>query len=792
MVSKRERFFADIPAGLEDWVANRLVSAHLRILVALILGHLFNAVFVAISFYGIAPQGWIATAVAATIILCVHRYWLGTGERRKAARRDPRSAILRLEINSLALGALSSVSLFGLMEIGSPMHQILLAVVGTTMIAAAAYTMRTLPRAAIVYIVLIGTGLIAGMLRAGSLPAVSAAVLVGASALLHCRMALTAHKLFVVRIVRERELSASVNTVKMLLNDFEDHGSDWLFELDREGRVLAASKRFADALGVMPENLNGRTFEGLFLNTPERAQLIDHFANRRAFRGLSLPLVQYEAGEERWWAISGRPANAGEGSPVVFRGVISDVSAEKQAEARVRHMAHYDGLTGLPNRLFFNNALARMIADPITLQRMVLLLVDVDHFKTVNDTLGHPIGDQFLRAVSSRLIECVTRSGLGGEGHVVARLGGDEFAITMAGEDVVDHAIRLADQLVETMKEPFLIGGHQIVSGVSIGIAIAPYDGETAEALQRNADLALYCAKDGGRGCWERFEIGMDVAIRERHAMERDLRAALAADEMRLFFQPLVDVNTGSHSGFEALLRWENEARGMVMPSDFVPLAEETGLIVPLGEWVIREAMREAARWSEPLTVAVNVSPVQMRSPNLLPTIIHALAETGLDPARFEIEITEGVLLNDSEANMALLHKMRDLGIKIALDDFGTGYSSLNYLRTFPFDKIKIDRSFVSDLESREDCRAIVSAVIGLAQNLGMVTLAEGVEDDAQLEQLRREGCSMVQGWLFGKAMPADHYTTAREDTPARGETVPMAPAATASQTEEKRGRRAA
>ena len=411
--------------------------------------------------------------------------------------------------------------------------------------------------------------------------------------------------------------------------------------------------------------------------------------------------------------------------------MISDVSAEKQAEARVRHMAHYDALTGLPNRLMFNNALARMVADEAVAKRMVVMLIDVDHFKSVNDSLGHPIGDQYLRAVSSRLIECVTKSGLGGEGHIVARLGGDEFAVMMAGEDSADHAIRLAQKLVEKMTEPFLVSGHQIMSGVSIGLAIAPFDGDSAETLQRNADLALYCAKDSGRGCWERFEVGMDIAVRERHAMERDLREALAADEMRLFFQPLVDVATSKQSGFEALIRWQNAERGLVMPNEFIPLAEETGLIVPLGEWVIRTAMAEAARWSEPLTVAVNVSPVQMRSPNLLPTIIHALADTGLDPARFEVEITEGVLLHDSEANMAILHRMRDLGIKVALDDFGTGYSSLNYLRTFPFDKIKIDRSFVNDLEQREDCRAIVSAVIGLAHNLGMVTLAEGVEDAA-------------------------------------------------------------
>lgn len=759
MVGKNERLYAVIPPGLEDWVANRLVRAHIRILTALVLGHLLNAMVVSIAFLGRVPTISLLLGFAAIALVGVHRYWLGRKKRKRLSRSGAQAMVRHLEGNALALAVVASVSLMLLMPYGGPSHQLMLAVVGVSLIGAAGYTMRTLPRAAIGYIIVISTGLMVALLRTGTLAAAATCILIAASSVLFCRMALTAHKLFVIRIVRERERNSSIDTVRMLLNDFEDQGSDWLFEIDRERRILGASKHFSDQTGLAPENLNGRLFENLFQPGPDCAQLVDHMVNRRAFRGLALQLAQAEGKPPRWWSVSARPVAAGTGEGAFFRGVISDVSAEKQAEARVRHMAHYDALTGLPNRMMFNNALLRMVGDKVASQRLVLMLIDVDHFKAVNDTLGHPIGDQFLRAVSSRLIESVTKSGLGGEGHILARLGGDEFAVMMTGEDSADHAIRLAERLVAKMAEPFLVSGHQIMSGVSIGIAIAPFDGDTAETLQRNADLALYCAKDNGRGCWERFEHGMDVAVRERHAMERDLRNALVANEMRLYFQPLVDVSTGKQSGFEALIRWESAARGLVMPDQFIPLAEETGLIVPLGEWVIRAAMAEAARWPDPLTVAVNVSPAQMRSPGLLPTILNSLAETGLDPARFEVEITEGVLLHESEANMAILHRMRDLGIRVALDDFGTGYSSLNYLRTFPFDKIKIDRSFVNGLEDREDCRAIVSAVIGLANNLGMVTLAEGVEDDAQLEQLRREGCSMVQGYLFGKAMPAGHYT---------------------------------
>lgn len=313
-------------------------------------------------------------------------------------------------------------------------------------------------------------------------------------------MVVDSHALFVTRIVRDRQLSASMETVRMLLNDFQDHGSDWLFELDEQGAILSPSARFADALGVAQENLDGRRFELLFADTPERQQLKDHLDNRRNIRGLSLPLVNERDGAPRWWSISGRAVNGPSAGGVRFRGVISDVSAEKQAEQRVRHMAHYDGLTGLPNRLMFNNALEMLVAKGIVADRSVLLLVDVDNFKSVNDSLGHPIGDLFLKAVSARLVECVARSGVGGEGHFVARLGGDEFAILMAGEDAADHSIRLATQLVDRMAEPFLIQGHPILSGVSIGLAISPMDGETGESLMRNADLALYCAKDGGRG----------------------------------------------------------------------------------------------------------------------------------------------------------------------------------------------------------------------------------------------------------------------------------------------------
>ncbi len=760
MVSKQLRQSALIPAGLEDWVANRLVSAHFRAVNGLILGHILNALFVALAFFQASSLLSLSIWFTAMLATCGHRIAMTHRETNKPGKRNPHATIRAFELNTLVLAGLSGGAIIALSHapIGADYHDVLLAVMGTTLISAAGFTMRTLPRAAIAYIAIVSACMIFTLAKTGSLVALAASVLVGASAILMTRTANTAYTLFIVRILREREVNATADTVRMLLNDYEDQGSDWLFELDQDGCLTSVSARFAEVLLQQPEALNGRSFVDLFVAGSESTQLQDFLKARTAFRGLVIPVKGGRLGETLYWSISGRPANGGSSGLVSFRGVISDISSEKQAEARVRHLAHYDSLTELPNRMMFTQALHRMIADRRKKSRLAVLLVDFDHFKSINDMYGHPIGDAFLKLAATRLADCVTTASVGGEGRMVARLGGDEFAILTGGEDTPDHASRLAQLIVDTMASPFEVEGHIIDSGVSIGVALAPDHADSADILLSNADIALYAAKGDGRGRWEMFMPGMDEAIHKRLSIARDLRTAVSGGELRLYLQPLVNVESGQHSGFEALLRWEHPERGMVMPNDFIPVAEETGLIIPMGEWVIRTALAEAASWDEPFTIAINLSPVQLRSPNLLPTIINALAETGIDPSRVEFEITESVLLNDSEANIQVLNRMHQLGLKIALDDFGTGYASLNYLLTFPFDKIKIDRSFVTDLESRSEAQAIVGAVIRLANQLGMCTLAEGVEEEAQLQQLRSQGCEMVQGWLFGKAMPAEHY----------------------------------
>jgi diguanylate cyclase (GGDEF)-like protein/PAS domain S-box-containing protein len=433
---------------------------------------------------------------------------------------------------------------------------------------------------------------------------------------------------------------------------------------------------------------------------------------------------------------------------------IVDVTERKQAEARIAHMAQHDALTGLPNRVLFHQRLDAALAQLD--HRGGLLAVhclDLDHFKSVNDTLGHPIGDDLLRVVAQRLKDNLRDCDL------VARLGGDEFAVIQRDITHPREANDLAARLIAALSANYDIQHHEVVIGASIGIALAPSDGKAADILLRNADMALYRAKADGRGTSHFFEAEMDRRIQARRVLELDLRKAFANNEFDLHYQPLVNLHTDRISGFEALLRWHHPERGMVLPGEFIAVAEEIGLIGPLGEWVLRRACTEAARWPGEIKIAVNLSPAQFRTRGVVQAVLSALAYSGLPPHRLELEITESVLLGETEANLAILHQLREIGARISMDDFGTGYSSLSYLRSFPFDKIKIDRSFVRDLEKRPDCMAIIRAVAGLGASLGISTTAEGVETREQLERLRAEGCTEAQGFLFSAPRPAADVT---------------------------------
>ncbi|MFO1255549.1 MAG: EAL domain-containing protein [Sphingomonadaceae bacterium] len=757
MVSKQAGLRSAVPPELRDWVDNRLVSAHVRIVRTMALGILLNALVIVIASIGEEiPTICLALFISSTIAGLLHRLWLAEGIERRRRRRNARRLMLPFMLNSLWLGLNLGVLLACWFPKVSSGDQLLLAISGIAQIASAAYTVRTLVRSAVMFISVQALGLSIGLAQLGGLDELGAIAVVLVAAGLLIRMTITARDLFISRILSDRELGQASRTVKLLLNEYEESSSDWLFELDAKHCLVDVSRRFADAAGEPAADLAGRGFTTLLAPGSGRAAIEAALVRKRPLRGEVVALDGTGDGEPRWWSITGRPSHSGDG--VVYRGVISDVTQQRQAEQNAQRMAFFDALTGLPNRAHFNDVLAGLLNHRIEEDQLALLLLDIDHFKNINDMHGHPIGDSYLRQFSQRLADCVRESGLGGTQPGMARLGSDEFAILVYGADACDHAVRLAELLVLTMSEPMHSDGHELPCSISMGIAMAPFHTDCPRQLQSYADIALSVAKKAGRGAWEMFETGMDAVLHERHVLARDLRHAAARGELRLFLQPLVDAASETKTGYEALLRWQHPERGLVLPDQFIPIAEETGLIVPIGEWVIREALAEAAQWTNGETIAINLSPVQFSSPNLLPVVINALAESGLEPGRVEFEITEGVLLNNSEANIDVLCRMQALGLKIALDDFGTGYASLNYLLTFPFDKIKIDRSFVSGLSTREDSRAIVASVIGLANRLGMCTLAEGVEQREQLETLREQGCRMVQGWLFGKALPSEDY----------------------------------
>jgi diguanylate cyclase (GGDEF)-like protein len=501
-----------------------------------------------------------------------------------------------------------------------------------------------------------------------------------------------------------------------------------IFRLPRDKIKAGIAYRDVLELSVAANNHPGRTVPDLMA---EHRETLDHNA-------MSPHL--YEFGDGRFVSCLYTPTSDGR-----WVATYEDVTERRQAEAKIIHMARHDALTNLPNRVLFKDKLEQALARG---DELAVMFLDLDRFKGVNDSLGHPVGDALLCAVTDRLQRVVPGA------DTVARFGGDEFAIVLS-KITPNDARDLAARIIDTVVEPFDVHGHQVIIGTSIGIAMAPADGNEPDQLLRNADMALYRAKADGRGTYHFFQSDMDAQMQERRKLELDLRKALLADEFELYYQPLIETASGEVSGFEALIRWNHPERGLVSPEAFIPVAEEIGLLVPIGDWVLKEACREAATWPGKLTVAVNLSAVQFRNQMLALSVVSALGQSGLAASRLELEITESVLLQNDRAVLDALHQFRDLGVHICMDDFGTGYSSLSYLRSFPFDKIKIDRSFVRELGKGSDAVAIVRAVLDLGSSLGMITTAEGVETEEQLEILRAEGCMQLQGYLFSRPVPA-------------------------------------
>jgi diguanylate cyclase (GGDEF)-like protein/PAS domain S-box-containing protein len=551
---------------------------------------------------------------------------------------------------------------------------------------------------------------------------------------------------------RDREqLHAKLKLQNLRFEAAVEHMTQGLCMFDAEQTLIICNNRWLELFGL-PSTLGrpGTTFrailEARFAKGHYQGRTIDDIIAERAVMrrdGKSKTFEQHLA--------NGRIIQTYQ-QPMPDGGWVStfeDITERRRAEAQIAHMSRHDALTDLPNRVLFREHMEQNLARVRRGECLAVLCLDLDHFKHINDSLGHAVGDAMLRAVADRLRECIRDT------DTVARLGGDEFAIMQVGARQPADATGLAQRIVEALGQPFDLAGHQLQIGASVGIAVSPGDGDDPDQLMKNADLALYRAKEDGRNGFRFFEPEMDAKMRLRRSLEADLRKALTRGEFELFYQPVVNLQNNQITGLEALLRWQHPERGMVPPADFIPLAEEIGLIVPLGEWVLRKACADAATWSSNVTVAVNLSAVQFKSKNLVAAVVSALAASRLSPVRLEVEITETVLMQDNEATLDVLHQLRDLGVRISMDDFGTGYSSLSYLRRFPFDKIKIDQSFVRDLALNSDSLSIVRAVTGLGSSLGMVTTAEGVETAEQLKVLRAEGCTEVQGYVFSPPRPA-------------------------------------
>jgi diguanylate cyclase (GGDEF)-like protein len=566
---------------------------------------------------------------------------------------------------------------------------------------------------------------------------------------------------------RLRQQETALKAQNLILDAALETMSQGLCMFDADQRVITCNSRYAEMYGLSAEQVRAgtplrrivehRIAKGLFI-----AAGPEEYLRERMAPVLAPSNTIHELSDGRSIAIARRPTPGGG-----WVTTHEDITEHRRKEARIAHMAHHDALTNLPNRVLLNERLELALARTRQGETAACHLLDLDDFKNVNDTLGHPSGDKLLRQVAERLCTLVR------ETDTIARMGGDEFAILQSGLTQPTEATSLAQRVIAAVSEPYDIDGHQVVIGTSIGIAMGPADGSTPDELIRNADLALYRAKGEGRGTFCFFEPEMDGKMQARRAMECDLRKAQLAGEFELAYQPFVNLASDAISGLEALIRWRHPEKGMITPSDFIPLAEEMGLIEPISDWVLREACMCAARWPADLTIAVNLSPAQFRRPGLVEMVMGALAASGLPAERLELEITETSLLQNSEATLGMLYQLRELGVRIAMDDFGTGYSSLSYLQSFPFDKIKIDRSFVKDITDGIGSLNIVRAVTAMARGLGMTTTAEGVETPEQLAIVKAEGCTEMQGFLFSRPLPAGEVeqllqTHRSRKTPAR------------------------
>lgn len=623
------------------------------------------------------------------------------------------------------------------------------------MMVSSTFVFSTSPVSVLIYIAILGFGAIVSLALQGEWQAVCGAILFTIASLV---ATVQIRSTFVKARLAEAAVIEKEAVVSLLLREFEENEADWLWEVDPARRLRSVSPRFAFALGrsqpdvegkPLLEMISGRNWEsGQF--PASLHDLAERLKNRENFSNMLVQVLIL--GEERWWELSGTPMRDEQGRFTGFRGVGSDVTEQRKSSEKIAYLARYDTLTQLPNRLHLTEALGEALRYSVQWRtRCALLMVDLDRFKAINDSLGHMTGDKLLGQVSARL------QALMGENQMCGRLGGDEFAIVIRDASTPGVIRNLARQVIDRLSEPYQVDHHTLYVGASVGSAEGPRDGNSVEEMMRNADLALYRAKDMGGGEHCRFEQELHASAEERRSLEASLRKALGRDEMILHYQPVVDARSEKVVGFEALVRWNSAEHGFVSPGKFIPLAEDTRLIVPIGQWVMRQACQEARNWPEDIKVNVNVSPEQLLEPGFHEEVVQALAVTGLRPERLEIEVTESIFLRDASVARNALEQVMALGCSVALDDFGTGYSSLGYLRKLRFSTIKVDRTFVQGAaQGSAESLAIINAVVAMAQSLKMTTTAEGVETVEEAELIRNLGCDKIQGFYFGRPMTAD------------------------------------
>jgi diguanylate cyclase (GGDEF)-like protein len=737
----------DVPAEHREAVnaASRKTFHALAPLAA--IHSLLNAVVLTFAFWGHAgmPLVFVWCYTSAVLIFIRMRE-----ARRPAGQVDATIEDGRIVRYTLLSGALWGGMIAGLIASSGAEHALLLGVFTAAILCVGALLHSSFPIASLGYSLMIAAGAGLGMMLGAHPWSFNAALLLVTGVMALQRFAAANHTSDIRRHLSKAAMQDAKDTADLLLQDFEAHSADWLWKIDSQGRLGKASQRFVDSTGLSHHELEGGSFLALF--APDSVHHLQDLLNlRKPFRDEALRVAI--GPREAWWSMSAQPTADGG-----WRGVCSDITRSRDAEARIAYVTEYDSLTDLPNRAMLVRQLELAEAAAVASDEgFALFVIDLDNFKALNDTQGHPTGDAYLKVMAERLRDCVGQSGF------LARLGGDEFAV-LQRDIVADESGELAELIVDALLAPVTLNGKEILAGGSVGVALAPENGTEPAILMKNAELALYRAKAQGRGCARFFEPGMEENARVRADLETDLRSALASEAMDVYFQPLVNTRTRKVSGYETLLRWNRPGHGLVSPAMFISCAEETGIIVPLGEWVIRKAIEEAAQWRDDVTVAINLSAAQMHNPSLVATVVGALAASQLDPSRLEIEIVESVLMDETEHNIRTLHALRELGVKIALDDFGTGYSSLSYLRAFPFDKIKIDQRFVRDIDTSTENQAIVRAVISLARDLGMRVTAEGVENEQQAAILAGLGCTEVQGFLYSRPIPSSEIEKLEAD----------------------------